>query len=568
MYSRAPRNPVSILGSTPIHIGPGTYDTVTLESNKQSLDSYAPFLALSLREDIFKNVNETPGPGEYNLAVNSGLAKGGSSLANKAKRFADKLPENPGPGSYLIENIENTRPVVEMKISKQRVKLNRKKNPPSIQDPKLAYGFEEAANGELIPQAPPERDSTMGPAYYNANLIHNPSQYKGIHFAKYSSKRTDFSGKAGPGPGEYDTAESVLVDVEHFHLKNLNNKKPELNVPRYPEIVLKTVEKESVPGPGKYEQKRLFDNASVKSSDIYGFDIERPPFGTQARRFIDNKTVAPGPGAYSDQRSALSSLQKVHSLKKTPFLQSSSRFNSMSAHLVRSAPGPGQYRINGFAEDNLRKAIVDSRRKPAFGQSAPRKFDLSQKEEVPGPAQYQVKEITYRPKKENFSSNFASNTKQRELQFEDTPGPTAYDVPKAYDALINVKRGPPRTKNASKRQEMFNVVSKRDLDLVGSYAIEVPGPGHYENLVQKASTHIAKLNDKRWKDEKKDKIPGPADYDLSPLYKDTVLKGTFNATLNNPLIIKRQKASSDSELSQSKFGLGNLQKMPEALQVA
>lgn len=99
-------------------------------------------------------------------------------------------------------------------------------------------------------------------------------------------------------------------------------------------------------------------------------------------------------------------------------MQSSSRFTSKSTYQVKSAPGPGQYRINGFAEDNLRRAIIDSRRKPAFGQSAARKFDLASKDQVPGPAQYQVKEKTFRPKKENHSSNFASNTKQRELVFE------------------------------------------------------------------------------------------------------------------------------------------------------
>jgi hypothetical protein len=54
------------------------------------------------------------------------------------------------------------------KISRQKVKITRKKNAPSIQDPKDAYGFEESNNGELIPQAPPQRDPTLGPAYYNA----------------------------------------------------------------------------------------------------------------------------------------------------------------------------------------------------------------------------------------------------------------------------------------------------------------------------------------------------------------------------------------------------------------
>lgn len=46
------------------------------------------------------------------------------------------------------------------------MKINRKKNAPSIQDPKLAYGYEEDDSGELIPQAPPDKDSSIGPAYY------------------------------------------------------------------------------------------------------------------------------------------------------------------------------------------------------------------------------------------------------------------------------------------------------------------------------------------------------------------------------------------------------------------
>lgn len=111
-------------------------------------------------------------------------------------------------------------------------------------------------------------------------------------------------------------------------------------------------------------------------------------------------------------------------------------------------------------------------------------------------------------------------------------------------------------------------VSKRDIDFAGPNAAEIPGPGayDYDAVLSKSASHFAKLNDQRWK-QAKEKLPGPADYDLSPLYKDTVLKGTFNATLNNPLIMKRQKAASDSELSSNKFGLGNLQSVPEALQV-
>lgn len=72
-----------------------------------------------------------------------------------------------------------------------------------------------------------------------------PSQYKGVHFAKYASRQAMLNNKTGPGPGEYDIAEPVRIDVEHFNMKNVMiDKKPELNIPRYPEVVTKTVEKE------------------------------------------------------------------------------------------------------------------------------------------------------------------------------------------------------------------------------------------------------------------------------------------------------------------------------------
>ena len=56
------------------------------------------------------------------------------------------------------------------------------------------------------------------------------------------------------------------------------------------------------------------------------------------------------------------------------------------------------------------------------------------------------------------------------------------------------------------------------------------------------------MTDQRWKKNKIDQ-PGPADYELSPMYQDTILKGTFNATLNNPLVYKKQKDGSESRLS-------------------
>lgn len=47
------------------------------------------------------------------------------------------------------------------------------------------------------------------------------------------------------------------------------------------------------------------------------------------------------------------------------------------------------------------------------------------------------------------------------------------------------------------------------------------------------------------------------------MYQDTLLKGTFNATLRNPFVIKeRQKLNSDTNIT-NKFGLHSLEAINE-----
>ena len=52
-----------------------------------------------------------------------------------------------------------------------RVKFTRKPVAPAIPTPGQAYGFEENEDGTLRKQEVPERDSTMGPAYYNVSHV-------------------------------------------------------------------------------------------------------------------------------------------------------------------------------------------------------------------------------------------------------------------------------------------------------------------------------------------------------------------------------------------------------------
>ncbi len=106
-----------------------------------------------------------------------------------------------------------------------------------------------------------------------------------------------------------------------------------------------------------------------------------------------------------------SSQSKPTSLKRNPFNQTSARFVALD-YKVRSAPGPGQYRIPGFADENLRKAVVEGGKKPPFNVASVRRLNMARKDEfnAPGPSSYDVKSKPFKPKSEHPTANFASST--------------------------------------------------------------------------------------------------------------------------------------------------------------
>ncbi|KAL4240506.1 Sperm-tail PG-rich repeat-containing protein 2 [Mactra antiquata] len=60
-------------------------------------------------------------------------------------------------------------------------------------------------------------------------------------------------------------------------------------------------------------------------------------------------------------------------------------------------------------------------------------------------------------------------------------------------------------------------------------------PGTYNPVVRDKHGNMIVTKDQRFRQLTKAEVPGPGAYEFSPLIQDTVLKGTFNATLNNPI---------------------------------
>ncbi|ELU09596.1 hypothetical protein CAPTEDRAFT_229364 [Capitella teleta] len=555
MYDRAQRVLTTVTGSTAEHVGPGTYENLLPNSKKIRSDGYAPFSSMTSRES-FLNPNDTviaaPGPGQYDPQLTDGV-KGGHSLANKALRFKDQSEATPGPGAYslskktdwikevgrpgatsTVSNVDSDRGTV---MTSGKVKIFRKPVAPSIPTPGQAYGFEENDDGTLQRQDPPDRDISIGPAFYKvAEEPTKPTKaYNGVHFGKLTSKRMHFVGKDGPGPGDYDPFKPSSAVVTNLNLQEEDRSKFEARIPRYHEVVVKDEEKKNVPGPGKYQIGGQFDPVPVKVN-TEGIEVEHPPFGSQAKRFAPGKLETPGPGAYDDPRTALEMTKRVTGLKRSPFSQTSVRFSPK--HRVKN-PGPASYTIAGMGAQAVRKACLESTRRGAFGSTAVRIKPMTKRNEVeiPGPAHYQIKER--QPRYQQMSSNFASMSARLPAGPTDLPPPGSYNVARAFaKTQTKIEPKPPQTAAAKSKQGAFKSSSSRFAPprdvIIAETDPSNPGPSTYRADRKQHIGNPIIGKDRRFKDHSTD-VPGPGAYEFSPLIQDSVIVGTFNATLNNPI---------------------------------
>nr|XP_034492469.1 sperm-tail PG-rich repeat-containing protein 2 [Marmota flaviventris] len=544
MYDRAPRLlRLAEGGSTEEHVGPGSYQVLTLKL--QATGGCAPFLSSSTRESTFTIASDTekavPGPGHYNVSEAQYNIKGGRSLQNREKRFKKFISDNPGPASYdqsypRTLKILNRKGLETKKISRAPT-INKSIDVPSIPSCGQSYGYNINEDGSIIKRFPPASDPTLGPAYYKPQFgVSNATlKYKGIHFGN-STGRLEFPKVSGPGPGEYDIIQEKTLYCENINIKKDQQENYCSFIPRFYEVIMLQEEKKGVPGPGRYDIKSQFQKTESVTPSVNDTSLA---FLSQSQRFVPIKSITPAPGTYNEIRTALKYSKKTSGQKHTPFGQRAARF--IEDCKAAEMPGPGFYNIRN--KTVITNVSLEKKKKSAFGSSVPRTSFLVQENActTPGPSHYQVCGLF--DALPNLTSQYAAflSRTERTTKVLDTviPAPGSYDVQKSYEmSQLKHKYMPPRNLVAKRKHASFLSATPRCLDKT----IDGPGPAAYNPVLRKSCPIPLFVKASKRFEDTKEITPGPASYELSPFIRHSVLKRTFNVTLLNSFLTKRENS--------------------------
>ncbi len=401
---------------------------------------------------IGENIDPTklpPGPGQYNLEKDNDKPKYSFGKDDRSQSTVDEVP---GPGQYPIKSTVGEGPKITIadKLNYDPNSKEQKQMPGPGE-----YIIKSGPNGPFYSIGTSQRQEMVkkkdspGPADYktdNLNIIRN----KNPEWKIGTGNRADLADgdKDVPGAGAYYKPE--LPKGPYYSITGKGN--------------MNDIKDNGVPGANAY----LPNLSDLRKAPAYTFT--HAPLDEN----IDPTKVTPGPGQYK--------LDKDNDKPKYSF----GKEIKNKPMLTDPNPGPGEYPF---------KSTVGEGAKITIGERRPYDPEEKEREGVPGPGNYKVKEGDKGPK-----YSIGKSTRPEMVKKTDTPGPADYTLDKGTKATKN--KNPEWKIGTGNRGDL----AEGDKDVPGAgeyYKPELP-KGPYYSITGKGNMNEIKDNG----------VPGANAYDI------------------------------------------------------
>ena len=454
--------------------------------NKEKRDKY-------FAEDAKKS-NE-PGPGSYNIENKKNISQ---NVVSKNSRFPNYENKNPGVGEY---NIAESELNVEYTAPKYQIPKAQRKNP-----------FEVTKEKRRVP----------GVGNYKLNIKYPNNFYMEQKVERFHTVATN-----KPGVGDYDINEASLKLKKKTGIStNRAERKDPFEASK---------ESKNVPGIGTYNilkqnnkgiyierKKQRFSSASNGRPGVGEYDINDAELRLKKKTGIASyKSKRKGPFEVGNERKSVpgAGSYNISNAGKNKFYMEMDlpRFTSSD----NGKPGVGEYDIND-AEIKLKEkrsiAAVKSKRKGPFEVNKEKKL-------IPGAGSYNIN------KTEIKGVYIEANAPRFSTSNNGRPGVGEYNINEAY---LKLKKKTGISTNKSKREDPFEATKESK---------NIPGAGAYNINIKDSKGVYIEGKKQRFETSYNGK-PGVGEYDINDaeikLKKKTGIS-TSKSTRKDPFEVDKEQ---------------------------